>query len=160
MVDEQDTLQVVEFVLHDAGQQSRAFALERTAFLIVGLNDDSFGTHNFLVHARNGETSFFVGNGLKTGTDDLGIDEDQGLTVFLLGDEQGQLMSDLRRGETDAPPLHHGGDHFLSQEAEFGVEFCDGNGLLPKDVGGISNNFHSRSTIPLSLGKIHPGGLY
>src|SRR5258708_14747452 len=137
-VDEEDAVEVVDLVLHGAGEKLFTFDLEPVSVDILRADLDLGGAMDLLANLGEAEATLFF-ELLALALDDLGIDEDELLFGILLEADvdDGKPLRDaaLRCGEAEALRGVHGREHLIDELLELRVE--DGDGLARPGQHGV-----------------------
>lgn len=144
MVQKENAVQVVDFVLEGAGEEFFAGDFKGVAFDILGLDGDVGGAADIFAEAGDGQAALFA-DLLALLLGNLGVDQDEaGGGVFAgRGIDDGELPADvdLGGGKADAAGGIHGFKHVVDELAEFGraeVSNRSAGGL--KDRGAVFND--------------------
>src|SRR5260370_1772175 len=128
-VDEEDAVEVVDLVLHGAGEKLFTFDLEPVSVDILRADLDLGGAMDLLANLGEAEATLFF-ELLALALDDLGIDEDELLFGILLeadvDDGEALRDADLLRGDADALRGVHALEHLIDELLEHRVAVCDG----------------------------------
>lgn len=125
-VGEEDAVEVVGFVLPDAGEIAGFGLFEGVAGEILGVDADGFVAEDVDVDFGQGEAAFFVFF-VVLGVAEEGIDVDAvvgGITV-VVHDEEAEVFPYLRGGETDSFVFAHDLEHRGGEVCEVLVEMGD-----------------------------------
>ncbi len=153
VVDEEDAIEVIDFVLKSASEKIFGFNADRGAIFELGFDADFVTAGNFTIEKRYGETTFVVGDDFAVGLDDLWVQESGKMVVVFVvevvsDDNYALVDAELRGGHSGGELVRvfffpseafgtHGGDSF----SYFGVvNACLGRFLAQTRVWG-SNNF-------------------
>jgi len=140
-VEQEDAVEVVEFVLDGAGGQSGDFGDVLAAFEVLVTDLDASGAGNLDEDAGEAEAAFLTGDGLVA-FEDEGVDH--GDVAFLRGrqvdDAEAEGEADLCGGETDAVGALHGGEHHFGGLAKLVIELGDGLGFAAKEIVGVAED--------------------
>lgn len=150
-VDEERAVEVVGFVLEDAGQEVAGFEADFVAVEVVGFDLDCGVARDGGADAGDAETAFFVlfepAAAAKDGVyvDAFGI---LGVRLaFGVGDEEPIGQIDLVRGQADAlvfiHQLEHLGDHF----SQFGVHADERLRAVAKGRMGILDDMEAQRRV-------------
>ena len=156
MVDEEDPLEVVHFMLDADGEQAFAVDLLRLAVIVEELHPHARRALDVLIKVGNREAAFLARDHFVGGPGYLGVHEVHRLAgredLFLRGflevfavlvhragdvdDEDALGHADLDRGQADARCVVHGLEHVIHQRAQVVRDFLHGFGdLLEARVG-------------------------
>lgn len=142
-IDEEDSVQVIDFVLDAASKNAVAFENVRISVDVLVFQANPIGAFDIPPNSGERKTAFFVGGFGTFEKFELRIDDRhrhdevdrrfpavEGIVEipFALGhvdDAELKILSDLLRRYTDAVRFTHGDDHFLNQIAERWVEAAD-----------------------------------
>ena len=138
-IDEERTIEVIGFVLSDAGHQAVHFAGDFIALEIVGLNLDAGIPSDRCADAGDAEAAFFVflkrAAAAEDGVDENGFELLRGRIPFGVGDEQAIRQIDLVGGQADTLVLVHQLEHFVDEFTQLGVDTAQGLGAVAQ--GGV-----------------------
>ena len=103
MVDEEDAVEMVDFVEEGAGEGVLGFDADFAAIGEVGFNFYFGGARDEAVNEGNREATFVVGGGFTFGLDNFGVDEGgEGVVFFVFkvvtDDDDAAVDSELRGG--------------------------------------------------------------
>src|SRR6266850_4948030 len=143
MLDEEDAVEVIDFVAEGASQEIFAADFKGFSFGVLRFYSDKLGAQDVAAETWDGEAAFFFAL-FAFSVNDLWICEyDFCFGIFSAGyidHGQAQVQADLRGGESDALGSVHGGEHIFGQLLEFGVEFLYGRGGFLEDGVSIFDN--------------------
>src|SRR5690348_1106518 len=128
MIDEKNSVKVVDFMAEGAGEKTFTFHLKFLAGGVLGADGDVERTQNISAKTRDGEAALLLAL-LAFGVENDGIGEDElGFGIFArsdVDDGQIQIEANLRGGKADALRGVHGLEHFVRELDEGVVEFLD-----------------------------------
>lgn len=155
VVDEEDAVEVVNFVKKGAGEKTFGLQTDFVAVFEKGFNFDLAGTTNFAVNFRHRETTFEIGFDFAFGADDLRIDESSkmviGFVVEVVADNNNALVdAELRGGHGGRKfvgvlffPFERFCDHVANDFLGFGGDFANFGGFSAETrVRSGDNVFH------------------
>ncbi len=130
VIDEENAVQVIDFVLEGAGQKLLTGKLDALAVLILRFHDLPCGAGNGLAETGDAEATFFAGL-LSFAEDDFRIDDDDlvGLVFAQADVDDRDLLAepDLRSGQPDAFGGIHRLEHIGDRLVQFRrIELSDG----------------------------------
>src|SRR6202041_825402 len=124
--DEEDTVEVINFVTEGAGEEAFAAAFEGSARRVLRADGDVLRALDVTTKPRKREAAFFFAL-LAFGVNNFGIGENHfRFGNFSVGDVnygEAQTDADLRRGESDAGGGVHGFEHIRDEFLQVVVEF-------------------------------------
>src|SRR5712675_3051463 len=143
MLDEEDAVQVIDFVAEGASQEIFAADFEGFSFGVLRSYGDKLRAQDVAAETWDGEAAFFFAL-FAFGVNDFGIGEhDFCFGIFSSGyvdHGETQVQADLRGSESDALRSVHGGEHIFGELLEFGVKFLYRRGGLLKNGVAIFDN--------------------
>jgi hypothetical protein len=158
-VDEEDALDVVEFVLDDAGEQAGGFEDMREALHVLVAQADGDGADDVAAYFGEGEAAFVNTVGWAGQVFDLGVGDGEGEeegggdgfavevgvgglggAVLEVGNEEVEGAADLLGGEADAFLGEHGFVHVAGEGGEGAVEGLDGSAAFAQDGVAVMGN--------------------
>jgi hypothetical protein len=126
-VEDEDAVEVVGFVLPDAGTVAGFGFDEGLAGEVLGLEFEGAGADDVGVDVGEGEAAFlaflFAGG---VGEDGVDVDAVVVGVAGVVHDEEADVVTDLGGGEADAAVFAHELEHAVDEGAEVGVEGVDG----------------------------------
>ena len=150
-VDEQRAVEVVGFVLDDAGHQSVDFACDFVAVEIVRLNLDRRVARDRCANAGDAEAAFFVlfrpRPPLRTGLMNTPSVSLASAVAFGVGHEQAVRQIDLVGGQADAFVLVHQLEHFGDDLPQLGIDAAERLGAVPQRRMGILDDLEAQRDI-------------
>lgn len=161
MVNEKDAVEVIDFMLRGAGEESLGFEIERLAGEILTDDTDAGRTINIILKSRNTEASLDIKIAFLSDRMDLRIDHHQrheainfnlpisdpgpAGTIFYGGHHvnHGQLdgTTHLLGGETASFLLVHGDQHFLGEFHKGVVDLFDPATFAAQGRMAVFDNF-------------------
>ncbi len=139
-VGEEDAVEVVDFVLEDAGEPAFGGDFDCLATHVLTFDHDFCGAPDIVAGvARDAETAF-AAKFLAFGFRNFGV-EHSNLAIFIFGDEDADGLSDLWSGEADALGGVHGIEHVFDELWERWVEVMYFLRFLAKDRVFCSDYF-------------------
>lgn len=155
VVDEEDAVEVVNFVKKGAGEKTFGLQTDFVAVFEKGFNFDLAGTTNLAVNFWDGETAFEIGFDFAFGADDFGVDEGGkmviGFVVEVVADNDDALVdAELRGGHGGRKfvgvlffPFEGFCDHVANDFLGFGGDFANFGGFSAETrVRSGDNIFH------------------
>ena len=147
-IDEERAIEVVGFVLDDAGHEAVDFAGDFVAVEVVGLDFDFAVASNRRADAGDAEAAFFIFFEAAAGAED-GVDEDAfgifGVGIaFGVSDEEAVRQIDLVGGEADAFVLVHELEHFVDEFAQVGIDSAQRLRAVAKRGMGILDDLETQ----------------
>jgi hypothetical protein len=119
-VDEEDSVEVVNFMLSDPGWHTLKLKNELAALSVHRFNFNVVVSFDVAVKTRDAEATF-LSNLLAFGFDYFWVDEGSGSEVQGGHDEQALADPNLRRSQSDAVSFSHDPHHFVDEEVRL---FC------------------------------------
>ena len=106
IIDEQDTIEVINFMLDDASEQIGSGEGESLAFEIIGLEGDGLAARDMCIDVWDGQASFWVRDFELGERQDSGVNKVQ---ASISNIDDGQLLqgTGLRSGDTNALGIQH-----------------------------------------------------
>ncbi len=149
-IDEERAIEMVGFVLDDAGHEVGHFAGDFVAVEIVGLDLNRGVARDGGAEAGDAEAAFFVFGEAAAGAED-GIDEDAlGFSrvgvAFGVSDEEAVGQVDLVGGETDAFVFVHEVEHFFDELAQLGIDAAEGLRAVAKRRVGVLDDLERQGS--------------
>src|SRR6266404_4754068 len=118
MLDEEDAVEVIDFMAEGASQEIFAADFESFAFGVLRFYSDKLGAQDVAAETWNGEAAFLFAL-FAFSVNDLGIGEyDFCFGIFSTGyidHGQAQVQADLRGSESDPLGSVHGGEHIFGE---------------------------------------------
>src|SRR5690348_5199457 len=115
MIDEKNSVKVVDFMAKGAGEEAFALHFKFLAGGVLGADGDIQGAQDISAKTRDGEAALLLAL-LAFGVENYGIGEDElGFGIFArrnIDDGQIQIEANLRGGQADALRGVHGFEHF------------------------------------------------
>jgi hypothetical protein len=129
---------MIDLMLHRARPQPLAGEGHFLAALVDAGDRYPFRARDLAIQSRQAKAPLRTGLAAFAG-DDLRIDQDMHLLLYLDGD-QAQRYPDLGRGQADTVVLAHGFDHFGSEILNFRRYTLNARGLFAQDRIRIFND--------------------
>ena len=149
-IDEQRAVEVIGFVLNNAGHEAIDLAADFIAGQIVRLNLDLGISDHGCANSRDAQAALFVFFLAVTAAEhrvDEHLFEFPGVGVALfVGDEQPIGQIDLVRCQADALVLVHQLDHFIDDFSQFRIDSLQGLRAVPERRVRILNDLKTQSS--------------
>ena len=148
-VNEQNTGEMVHFVLNASGHQAIGFHGSRPPHLIAKTHLNGAGAHHIQIHPWNTQATFLVGVEACTGRDDLRIDEHQrwraGCFRIQINHKQLLVNANLGSRQADASGRVHAAQHVARQITHGFIHLADAPGIQPQHVVSEGMDLQRRS---------------
>ncbi len=137
VIDEQDTLQMVQLVLNAVCQQAVGFQLIGLAVAILRLEMHPQGARHFGVVFRDRQAA-----GSRSSPNNFRVDQRQRLVFFFadIHHDHATMHVDLGGGKTDARGVIHGFKHVIDQATHVVIDLGDRLGKGAQTFIGVFEN--------------------
>src|SRR6266849_6493183 len=143
MLDEENAVEVVDFMAEGAGEEVFATDFKKFALGVLRLDSDKLRAQDVATEAGNRKATFFFAL-FTFGMDDFRVGQnDFRFGIFPAGyvdHGDAQIKTDLRRSQADALRGVHGGEHIFGKLLQVGVEvFYRCGGFLEDEVAVLDD---------------------